>query len=283
MAEPARTTPFRASLMSPRDIEVLEAHERAGGCTLQRWVELPDGSFELWEAPLTPEDFLDPRIGDTMVQGAPHGHVAFCLYEFLTRKLRSRPDVLILTDVKHLLAPRKGPAPDVSVIRGLDHPSRDIASFDLRVQKVPPCLIIEVVSPTDRRIREVDEDDKVKLYQRIGVNEYVLVDMPRKANRNRFRFWGYRLDADGCYRSIEPDTQGRILSETTDTLFGATVDGSWFEIFDATTGERMLSPTEEEEARKAAEASVAQGQQARREAEAELARLRQEIERLRKG
>lgn len=276
MAEPVRTTPFHAQRMSPRDIEALEAHERAGGCTLQRWVELPGGSFELWEAPLTPEDFLDPQIGDTMVQGAPHGHVAACLYELMYRKLHSRPDVLILIDVKHLLAPRKGPAPDVSIIRGLAHPDREILSFDLREQKIPPCLIIEVVSPTDRRIREVDERDKVKLYQRIGVEEYVLVDLPRRANRHRFRFSGYRLGPDRRYRLIEPDTQGRILSETTNTLFGVTADGSWFELFDATTGERMLSPVEAEE-------KAVREEQARREAEAENSRLRQEIERLRQG
>jgi hypothetical protein len=140
-----------------------------------------------------------------------------------------------------------------------------------------------VVSPSDARIRNVDEQDKVKLYERIGVEEYVLVDMPRKANRHRFRFWGYRLGPDRRYRSIKPDAQGRILSETTDILFGVTADGRWFELFDTATGERMLSPVEAEEKAAREEQGRLAAEQARREAEAENARLRQEIERLRKG
>jgi hypothetical protein len=131
----------------------------------------------------------------------------------------------------------------------------------------PPCLVIEVVSPKDSRIRRTDEVDKVALYERIGVREYLLVDLPRRATAHRFRLKGYQLGPDGRYRPIEPDSQGRFFSETTNLWFAVSAEGDRVHLFDATTGARLLSPQEAEEGLQAAEA--------------ELERLRAEIERLR--
>jgi len=39
--------------------------------TLLRYVEEPDGRVEPQETLLTPEDFLDPKVGDTWCQGRP--------------------------------------------------------------------------------------------------------------------------------------------------------------------------------------------------------------------
>lgn len=65
-----------------------------------------------------------------------------------------------------------------------------------------------------------------------------------------------------------PDSQGRLHSETTGLLFAPSEDGSTVRVTDARTGQWLLTPSEERAARKAAEA--------------EVARLRAEIERLRK-
>jgi hypothetical protein len=185
--------------------------------------------------------------------------------------------------------------------------------------------VIEVVSPSKARIRRVDEVDKVELYQRVGVREYLLVDLPRRATGYRFRVKGYRLGPEGRYRPIEPDDQGRLLSETTGLRFGASPDGNWIEMFDARTGERLLTPLEieakaaretearkaeqaarkaaeerasreakarraaeeraarEAKARKTAEEKAASESEARKAAEEELARLRAELERLKKS
>lgn len=259
--------------------------------------------MELQETPLTPEDFLDPQVGDTMVQGNLHNVAAVFLYELLVRRFRGRADVLVLHDLKHLMAPRRGPAPDVSVLMGLEEDfDRDITSYDVRTSGIAPSLIIEVVSPADRRIRKVDEEDKVGLYERLGVREYLLHDLPRKRNRWRVGWRGYRLDGTGRYAQIEPDARGRLLSGTTGLLFGADPAGTWAEVVDAETGQRLLSPVEEEEgrrraeealqreterrrreakARKAAEVRAAQEAKARKTAEAEVVRLREEIRRLR--
>ena len=250
--------------------------------TLLRYVEGPDGRMELRETPLTPEDFLDPQVGDTMVQGNLHHITVLFLYELLARWFRGRSDVLVLSDLKHLMAPRRGPAPDVSILMGLEKDfDRDIESYDVRTG-IAPSLIIEVISPSDRRIRKVDEVDKVDLYERLGVGEYLLHDLPRKRNGWRASWRGYRLDEAGRYAPIEPDAQGRLLSEAAGLLFGANPAGDWPEVVDAETGQRLLTPVEEEEGRLRAEEALRREAKARQAAEAEVVRLREELARLRR-
>lgn len=245
-------------------------------CTFVRWVKGAEGRFVPRVFPLTPEAFLDPRIGDTMVQGNPHANAATELFELLKRHFRHRPDVLVLHDLKHLLGRRIGPAPDVSVVLGAEEIDRSLSSYGLAKIGFPPSLIIEVVSPTDARIRRVDEVDKVQIYAEAGVKEHFLQDLPRRANGWKVRLWGYRLDDRQRYRPIESDAQGRLASETTGLLFGVSPAGDRMEVFVASTGKRLLSPVEvEEEHRREAEA--------RKAAEAEIDRLRRELERLRGG
>ncbi|MFY9822263.1 MAG: hypothetical protein WAM82_12850, partial [Thermoanaerobaculia bacterium] len=127
------------------------------------------------------------------------------------------------------------------------------------------------------------------------------------------------------YQQIEPDAQGRLLSETTELLFGVSAKGDRIEVFNARTGERLESPAEmeiarkaaeeratreakratrettarkvaqeqaareakratrEEAARKAAEERATGAETARKAAEEELARLRAQIEQLKKS
>jgi colicin import membrane protein len=209
---------------------------------------------------------------------------------------------MVVEDMKHLFGRGlPGPAPDLSVIRGARNPAPGLESFNAVEQGVVPCLVLEIVSPTDPRIRETDEVDKVLLYARVGIPEYLLVYTPREETGHRFQIRGLRLDADGRYQPIAPDEEGCILSETTGLRFRVSPAGNRIEVFDARTGERLLSAREEEEgrkaaeearkaaeeatkaaeeARKAAEEQAAREVQARKAAEEELQRLRAEIERL---
>jgi Uma2 family endonuclease len=275
MAEPARKTPRG---------EDLEPDAESSAVLLQRWVERPDGRLELLEIPLTPEDFLDPQLADKMVQGWPHSRNVHILYQMLEQHLQPEEDVIVLSDVKHLFGPGlPGPAPDVSIIRGARNPDPELSSFDVVEQGVVPCLVIEIVSPFDTRIRRTDEVDKVKLYERVGIPEYVLVDMPRRATGYRFRIKGHRLSPEGRYRPIEPDTRGFLLSETTQLRFGISPSGDRVEVIDARTDERLLSEWEVRQAHQAAQEKAAREEEARKAAEAELERLRAEIDRLKKG
>ncbi|HSF39345.1 MAG TPA: hypothetical protein VLT87_06085, partial [Thermoanaerobaculia bacterium] len=130
MAEPARNLP-------PREDDELD-DEESGPPTFLRWVERPDGRLELLELPLTPEVFLDPQLEDQMTQGPKHSEattdLASSIRDFLLSK---RDDILVLSDVKHMLGipGLPNPAPDVSVIYGIREDFEDLdeaESFDLR-------------------------------------------------------------------------------------------------------------------------------------------------------
>ncbi len=280
MAEPARNTPrWTSGEPDPEPDDTLSSDS-----VLQRWVERPDGPMELIELPLTPELFLDPQLEDSMVQGGLHAFVRRNLADLLYRAMRHDETALVLEDVKHLLGSGlPGPAPDVSVIRGLRNAKDDRRSYDLVKEGVPPCLIIEIVSHYDARLRRTDEVDKVALYQRVGVPDYLLVEMPRRANGHRFHLKGYRLGPDGRYQPIEPDAEGRLLSETTGLRFGVSPEGDRLEVFDARTGERWLTSVEEEEGRKSEAAAREAEVAARKAAEEEVARFRAELDRLKKS
>ena len=228
--------------------------------TLLRWVERPAGELELVELPLTPELFLNPRREDKWVQGQAHDDTACELRDLLARYFRSQPDVLVTHDMKHLFGRGlPAPAPDVSVIRGIRR-SADRPSFSVRKEGVVPCLIIEVVSPLSARIRRTDLERKVEIYERAGVSEYLIADSPREAPGRWYSLLGYRLDVQGRYQRIEPDAEGRIRSETTGLWFQVSPDRSHILLFEAASGRRLLTSTE---------------------LEAELARLQEEIRRLR--
>lgn len=274
----------------------------SGTVLLQRVVERPDGRLELLERPPTLEDYLDPQLEDKLFQGKLHALVRRTLADILDRHFRTDEEVLVLEDCKILLGPGlPGPGPDVSVIRGALYPDINFESYDVVAQGALPCLLIEVISPKDARIRRMDEEDKKELYEQVGIPEYLLVDPPHRATKHRFRVRGYRLGPDGLYQPIEPDEDGRLLSETTGLRFGVTSDGQWIEVFVDATGERLITSWEaedkaareaearkaaeekasrEEEARKAAEEKSAQEAEARKAAEEENVRLRAEIERL---
>lgn len=279
MAEPARKTPLQESGKPDKRAPRRESSDLP---VLQRWVRRPDGRVELLELPLTRELFLDPQLEDKMIQGHEHVLMVTSLAERVRRYFRSEPDTMVLSDMKHLFgAGLSAPAPDVSVVRGLPDPDRRIYSFSVRKQRAVPCLVIEVVSPKKAEIRRTDEVDKVALYERVGIREYLMVHLPRRST-SRLRLTGFHRGADGSYQPIQPDEEGRWHSETTGLSFAVSPAGDEIDIFEAATGRRLLTPVEEEESRRAAEEEAQREAEARRAAEAELARLREEIERLKR-
>jgi putative restriction endonuclease len=129
---------------------------------------------------------------------------------------------------------------------------------------VRPDLIVEIVSPSSKAIRNVDEVDKVTAYSRAGIPEYVLIDLPRRGNRYRLGLKGYRLDSAGKYVPIEPDPQGHLLCKATRLRF--CVEEDHVRVIDDQTSRPLLYSYEEEALRIAAE-------DARKAAEEENARL----------
>ncbi|MEA2601616.1 MAG: hypothetical protein QOF89_2608 [Acidobacteriota bacterium] len=215
-----------------------------------RYVHLPGGEVEEEWIPLTAEDLLDPQRGDVILEDQPHAHVTSFLHVLLDVHFEEDANVLVTHDLKMDwgIPGLKKPAPDVAVIRGERIKERVQAddTFEVAKEGVLPCLIVEVVSPKYKDVRDVKKKD---LYERVGIPEYLLVEphpVPDTLRRHpiKIRHWiGYRLGPDGRYQTIEPDGQGRLGSETTGLLFGIAKDGG-FEVTDARTGEVLLNPSQ---------------------------------------
>src|SRR5436305_10597117 len=253
-----------------------------------RYVHLPGGEVEEQDRPLAAEVLLGPQPGDVVVESGPHGKLSRRLGGVLELFFKGDAEVLVVGNMKMLwgIPGLKEPAPDVAVIRGV-RDREDLGEvFDVVQEGVRPCLVIEVVSPKYEEIRRNDYVDKKEIYERASIPEYLIVEPFRNVRGTPIRQWtGYRLGPDGRYCEVEPDGEGRLLSETTGLLFGIDEDGS-FLVINARTGERLLDLDRLAAAREAAEERAAREAEraareaeARKAAEAEIARLRAELER----
>ena len=150
-------------------------------------------------------------------------------------------------------------SPDVYVVFGV--PKRLRRIYKLWEEGQPPAAVFEF---TSRSTALEDRGNKKALCENLGVREYFLCDPLAEYLRPPLQ--GFRL-TDGWYRPIEPDDQGRLHSATLGVHLR--LENAQLVLTDAATGQRLLRPLEAD--------------QALREAEAELARLRDELARLRRS
>lgn len=167
-------------------------------------------------------------------------------------------------------SPRKRQlSPDLFVAFVAEHARQ---SFDAEKEGGFPPFVLEVVSPSST---ERDELDKRRAYALLGVQEYAIFT-PRDGRESKLE--GNRRDAAGQFVSWLPDDQGRLWSKTLGLFLAA--HGPLLQA-ETANGERLLTPEQSGAALRAAEAAREQEAIARHEAEAEIARLRQELAQLR--
>jgi len=226
-----------------------------------RAVRLPDGRTKLREEPLTAADLLDPQLGDHVTQNSWHAAAVLELWDILSWRYEPRPDVYVSCDLKMIwrVPGLPNPSPDLAVIPGVRDRTRFRRSFDVRKEGTRPVLVIELVSDEPEH-QSADHEDKVEIYERAGIAEYLILDPPNPS----CRLTGYCLDAAGRYQPIPPDPQGGLLSTTTGVRFQVAPEGRSLHLFEAATGERLLDSRE-----------------GRLRAEQEVSRLKAELERLR--
>src|SRR3954463_5987290 len=144
-----------------------------------RWtaVRLPNGKVVDQPIPLTPENLLDPRLGDEIPQSDPHAQIVTILFGLLTRHFAEDPSVVVFYDMKIVweIPGLLGPSPDISVLRGLPkRAGREI--YRVAEEGLLPCLIIEVVSFPDAAMYQNEHEKRREIYQKAGVAEYLIVD-----------------------------------------------------------------------------------------------------------
>ena len=211
--------------------------------------------------PLAAVDY-PARDGNPMAETDVHRNLLSGLVFTLTSFFSDTPDVYVSGNLLIYYVegdPRKRVAPDVFVVRGVGNHQRRI--YKLWEEGHPPDVVIELSS---RQTWREDLQEKWRLYEQLGVHEYFIFDP--EYDYLDTPLVGYRLHAEGRYAPLEVENNC-LHSEA---LHLDLVDtGETLRLRDPRTGGFLPMPIEEVEAR--------------RQAEAEVARLRAEIERLRGG
>ena len=156
--------------------------------------------------------------------------------------------------------PHKFIVPDALVAKGVAPGERRI--YKLWEEHKAPDVVIET---TSRKTRKKDATVKPALYAQIGVREYFIFDPERDYLTPPLQ--GFRL-AGANYERIVPDAEGRLLSTELGMFLSLSERDIEFDV--ESTGERLLTGGE----------VALREREARRAAEAEVARLRAELARL---
>jgi Uma2 family endonuclease len=232
----------------------------------------PDGK-EVWDQiPLTLDDVLHPEEGDFIVNSSAHNSDCIYLREVLrARRKRWRRKTVVLMDARVAwdVTGLRAHGPDIAVIPGVRKPDRNFRTFNVAVEKVRPCLIIEI---TSKDTRFNDLETKVLHYHQAGVAQYVIVDANEPDDGSRtLRLIAYRHTPER-YEPMPLDEQGRVELLGLGLLLGERDDR--VVLYDARTGEEQGDYDEvaraleaETAAREAAEEAIAEAVEARQEAE----------------
>jgi Uma2 family endonuclease len=239
---------------------------------------LPDGMPLFYED----EDVDEVEMGDNNLHS-----LSIVIFQFgVQAHLAPRPAYQVYMNLN--LYYRDGPvhrrsgsppnvSPDVMVVRPYRRLPVDLSSYMIGEHGPAPVLTTEVLS--QRSYQQRDRREKEDIYARLGVREYVQVDVTGRFLAERLLLkrlrrdgtWIDEQDADGGVTSrlgfrviLEPDGQLRVL--------------------DARTGAHYLRPSEAqaaEEARRQEQAARIEAEEARRQAEETIRALQAELDRLR--
>lgn len=226
--------------------------------------------------------FYPTSDGKPMAETDKHRRLMMYVIDALTVHYMGRPDVYVAGN--NFLFWEEGNlkariSPDVYVVFGPSPDARD-SYMAWKEEGRLPDVVFEF---TSRKTQREDTDTKLPLYERVlQTPEYFLFDPTGDYLRPRLQ--GYRLD-NGRYVRLEL-VGDRLHSERLG--LDLVQEGEDLRLFDPTRQEYLLTPQEQarradEEARRANEEARRADEEtkARYAAEAEIARLRAELEELR--
>lgn len=212
--------------------------------------------------------------GKPMAETERHRDALMDALLILIEAFKDKPDVCVSGNMMMYYIegdPQKSISPDVFVSFGIGKKLR--RTYRVWEEGKPPDFVLEFSS---ERTHRTDQKEKKLLYASIGVQEYFLYDPERQYLPTPLM--GFRL-VEGEYVPISMGPDGGVMSATLNlelrlrgkTLgFYDTVSSKWLE----TPADIAAARAEEEAARADQEAEM------RKQVEAEAARLREELERL---
>jgi Uma2 family endonuclease len=163
----------------------------------------------------------------------------------------------------HPRDPRAYVSPDTMLVEPFKELGEVVSSYRIGVDGPAPKLTLEVLSARTAQQRDLDE--KVIVYAKLGVEEYILVDVTGIYLPQRLLL--KRLQPDGTWKD-EQDPDGGVTSQLGFRLIIES-DG-YLRVLNAATGKRIARPDEAEmeaEARQQAEKRMQAEAGARRQAE----------------
>lgn len=215
------------------------------------------------------DDFYPTADGKPMAETQTHLWEMMNLITALEDRYRDDPGVYVVGNMLFYYVqgdPRSVVSPDVFVVKGIPKRVREI--YKLWEERKAPCFIIEV---TSKSTRNEDLERKRTLYERLGVEEYILHDPLGEYLRPPLQ--GYRL-AGGRYQKIEPELDGTLVSRSTGLrLFR---EGEHLRLLDLETGAPLMTDQEARDKVRRTEAALESEKAARRALEEQLARVKRE-------
>jgi Uma2 family endonuclease len=218
--------------------------------------------------PAEPDEVVYPCAdGQPMADNPIHVWTLVTLLGTLRRHYEASPDVYVIGnsfwyyEEGNPLARR---APDAMVVKGVpkDKPRESFKSWE---EDAFPCWILEVASASTTR---EDRREKRELYGRLGVREYFLFDGTGELQVPPLI--GLRLSGQ-AYVELPADADGFVTSAELGMRLRA--EGEDVALYDARTGERILSPGQDADHQKQ------RAEEAQRRAEEERKRAEQEWQR----
>jgi len=172
--------------------------------------------------------------GEPMAETELHLDETIYLIEALRERFRHTPDVYVCGDMFLYFRqgdPRSVVSPDVFVVKGVSKRKRRVYKF-WEEQGRGPSLVVEVTSDSTQ-----DEDlgRKKSLYERLGVEEYILYDPLGDYLDPCVQ--GFRL-AGGRYEKISPEPDGSLISRTAGVTFR--MEGPQIRLVETASGQSFL-------------------------------------------
>ena len=205
---------------------------------------------------VTPPAAVEYPSGDgkPMAENDWQLHAILDSFAALDRYFRDRPDVYVSADLFIYYEegnPRARVAPDVFVAFGVPKRKRQI--YKLWEEGAVPAFVMEVASVSTWR---EDDGRKARLYERLGVREYWQYDPTGEYLGRHFK--GHHL-VGGTYepQPVVESLDRALLVHSESLGLGCRVKGEELHFLEPETGRPILTPAEEFDARRAAEARVA--------------------------
>jgi len=237
---------------------------------------------ELLEKDRKSEVYYPESDGKPMAETEFHLDEAVKVRGMLRHHLRSRSDVYVGANMLFYYQegnPRKSVAPDIFVVYGV--PKRKRRIYKLWEEGVAPSVIFEF---TSKSTATEDLHAKRNLYERLGVQEYLMIDVLGEYLPSPLA--AYRL-VEGRYAPVSVIQQGeewRMHSEALqlDVVVQRTEENYTARLFDPVRNEWLLNPEEAAEKVEALETVLSAEQREKERLAQQLEQLQAELARLRK-